>query len=85
MVARLPKGWTGDEPVRPRAPAENGACRDLGIACDYTPLAVLGECGDAFTFFVCQACFGSRRCKFSAGRGDRNREARPGCPPRGGI
>lgn len=35
--------------------------------------------------FVCQACFGSRRCKFSAGRGDRNREARPGCPPRGGI
>jgi hypothetical protein len=34
---------------------------------------------------VRQACHTFRRCKFSAGRGDRNRPSRQGCPSRGGI
>jgi hypothetical protein len=36
-------------------------------------------------FFVRQACHTFRRCKSSAGRGDRNRPSKQRCPSRGGI
>jgi hypothetical protein len=46
---------------------------------------ITGFLAGTAVIFVCQACFVSWRCKSSAGRDDRNRKARPGCPSRGGI
>lgn len=65
-------------------------CAQLISGLEFTsrlvPFGTEGIIGDnSFRPLVCQACREGKRCKSSAGRDDRNRKARQGCPPRGGI